>query len=433
MSTIRIRGGRVIDPSQEIDLVTDLWIRDGKIDAIGPQTPFEPEQTIDAGGLLVVPGLIDMHVHLRDPGGEADETMASGTRAALESGFTSVACMPDTEPAVDNQASAEFITLLANRANHVKVYPVGAVTKDRAGEELAEMGGLVEAGAVAFTDSPLPISNTDIMRRALQYAQMFDRPVLSHPEVSELTREGLMNEGFVSMKLGMAGMPAAAEEILVDRDIRLAQATGGRVHLQSLSTQGSVAALRRAKHSGISITAEVCPHHFTLTEDELRNFDSNYKVNPPLRTTEDVEAMIAGLVDGTIDVIASGHSPWATEKKLRELDTAPFGVIGIETLLPIAVHALVEPGYLSWPELIRRLSTNPARILGIDRGTLQLGRVADVTIIDPDDTWTVDPTRFRSKSRNCPFAGWIVRSRAKFVLVGGELRFRRGDPKSVHG
>ncbi|MFO0946289.1 MAG: dihydroorotase [Planctomycetota bacterium] len=433
MGTIRIRGGRVIDPSQEIDLVTDLWVRDGKIDSIGPQTPFDPEQTIDAAGLLVVPGLIDMHVHLRDPGGEADETMATGTRAALESGFTSVACMPDTEPAVDNQAAAEFITLLSNRANHVKVFPVGAVTKDRAGEELAEMGGLVEAGAVAFTDSPRPISNADIMRRALQYAQMFDRPVLSHPEVPELTREGLMNEGFISMKLGMAGMPAAAEEIMVDRDIRLAQATGGRVHLQNLSTQGSVAALRRAKHSGIPITAEVCPHHFTLTEDELRTFDSNYKVNPPLRTSDDVQAMIAGLVDGTIDVIASGHSPWATEKKLRELDTAPFGLIGIETLLPVAVRTLVEPGHLTWPELIRKMTANPARILGIDRGTLQSGRVADVTIIDPDDTWTVDPSRFRSKSRNCPFAGWIVRGRAKYVLVGGKLRFQRGEKKVAYG
>jgi dihydroorotase len=425
MSLIRIAGGRVVDPSQDLDRITDVWIDGDRILSIGNDVPFDPEETIVADGLLVVPGLIDMHVHLRDPGNEADETIATGTRAALESGFTGVACMPDTEPAVDNQASAEFVTLLSNRANNVKVWPVGAVTKDRAGEELAEMGGLVEAGAVAFTDSDRPIASADIMRRALQYAQMFDKPVLSRAEVPELSRGGMMNEGFVSMTLGMPGIPTAAEEIMVDRDIRLAQFTGGKLHLQSLSCQGSVASVRRAKQAGLQVTAEVCPHHFTLTEEELRNFDSNYKVYPPLRTAEDVHALISGLADGTIDVIASGHSPRAPEKKLRELDTAPFGMIGIESLLPIAIHALVEPGHLTWPALIRKLATNPARILGIDRGTLQPGKIADVTLIDPHESWTIDPSKFRSKSRNCPFAGWKVRGRAKLVIVRGSVKFRR--------
>lgn len=426
MGSLRIAGGRVIDPSQDLDRVTDLWIDGGRIACIGPDAPFAADETIAAGGLLVVPGLIDMHVHLRDPGGETDETMASGTLAALESGFTSVACMPDTEPAVDNQASAEFVTLLASRANHVKVWPVGAVTKDRAGEELAEMGGLVEGGAVAFTDSDRPIANADIMRRALQYAQMFDKPVLTQPLVPELVRNGLMNEGFVSMTLGMAGIPSAAEEIMVDRDLHLAQFTGGRLHLQNLSCQGSVASIRRAKLAGLAVTAEACPHHFTLTEEELKSFDANFKVLPPLRTADDVHALVAGLVDGTIDVIASGHSPWAPEKKLRELDDAPFGVIGIESLLPVAIRALIEPGLITWPALIRKLATNPARILGIDRGTLQVGRIADVTLIDPSESWTIDPARFRSKSRNCPFAGWKVKGRAKIVIAGGKAKFRRG-------
>lgn len=425
MGSLRIAGGRVLDPSQDLDRVTDLWIDGGRIACIGPDAPFAADETIAAGGLLVVPGLIDMHVHLRDPGGETDETMASGTLAALESGFTSVACMPDTEPAVDNQASAEFVTLLANRANHVKVWPVGAVTKNRAGEELAEMGGLVEGGAVAFTDSDRPIANADIMRRALQYAQMFDKPVLAQPLVPELVRNGLMNEGFVSMTLGMPGIPSAAEEIMVDRDLHLAQFTGGRLHLQNLSCQGSVASIRRAKLAGLAVTAEACPHHFTLTEEELKSFDANFKVLPPLRTAEDVHALVAGLVDGTIDVIASGHSPWAPEKKLRELDDAAFGVIGIESLLPVAIKTLIEPGLITWPALIRKLATNPARILGIDRGTLQVGRVADVTLIDPGEAWTIDPARFRSKSRNCPFAGWKVKGRAKIVLVAGKPKFRR--------
>ncbi|QDU64184.1 Dihydroorotase [Planctomycetes bacterium Pan216] len=421
MKRLRLRGGRVVDPSQDLDASVDVWIEEGKIASIDADPDWVPDETVDASGLLIVPGLIDMHVHLREPGYEADETIASGTRAAVESGFTSLACMPDGDPAVDNQASAEFVTLQAHRAGFCHVWPVGAVTKGRSGQELSEMGGLVDGGAVALSDSDRPVANAEIMRRALQYAQMFDTAILSHAEVSELTRAGVMNEGFISMKLGMVGMPAAAEEIHVDRDIHLAQLTGGRVHFQSLSCAGSVASLRRAKEAGLRVTGEVNPHHLALTEEALTSFDSVYKVNPPLRTGEDVAALIEGLRDGTIDVLASGHSPRATEQKMRELDLAPFGVIGIESLLPVAVKTLIEPGHLDWSALVQCLSVNPARILGIDRGTLRPGSVADVTLLDPEERWVLDPSKFHSLSRNCPFAGWAVRGRARYVVVQGGL------------
>lgn len=435
MNVLRIAGGRIVDPSQGIDRVLDLWIADGRVAAMGeaPRTNGSRlviERSIDASGLLVAPGLVDMHVHLREPGDEAAETIATGTRAALESGFTSVACMPDTEPAIDSQASAEFVMLQASRAANVNVFPVGAVTKRRAGEELAEMGGLVDGGAVAFTDSGRPIQNADIMRRALEYSQMFARPVLSHPEVPELTVGGIMHEGLVSVGLGMRGMPAAAEEIMVDRDLRLAAWTGGKLHLQNLSSAGSVESLRRARSAGVRVTAEVCPHHLLLHDRELRSFDSNYKVNPPLRRPTDAAALLEGLADGTIDVLASGHAPIAPEQKLRELDEAPFGVIGIETLLPTAIRALIEPGIFTWPQLIARLATHPAKILGIRRGTLKLGSAADVALIDPDEKWTIDPEKFCSKSRNCPFAGWEVRGRAQATVVAGQVRFLR-DPSRV--
>ena len=422
MTTILLRGGRVLDPSRSLDEVTDLWIVDGLIHSIGPAADLRPDRTIQAHGLLVTPGLIDMHVHFREPGDETDETIRTGSLAALVSGFTSVACMPDTEPAVDNQASAEFITLQGKRAGHAHVWPIGAVTKARAGLELAEMGGMIDGGAVAFSDGDHPIVNADIMRRALEYAQMFDKVVLGHPEDPDLTRDGIVNEGFISTKLGIPGMPAAAEEIVVDRDIRLARWTGGRLHLQHLSCAGSVAAVRRAKESGLPITAEVCVHHLALTEESLHTFESDLKVNPPLRTETDVRALIDGVVDGTIDAVCSGHSPRSASSKLRELDAAPFGAIGLETLLPVAVKTLIEPGHLTWPGLIAKLTVNPARILGIDRGTLAPGKPADVTVIDPEIEWTVDPSTFRSRSRNCPFAGWRLKSRAHAVLVDGEIK-----------
>ena len=423
MSTLRITNGRVIDPAQGIDQVTDLWIRNEVILGIGPQSGIQPERVIDAQGKIVCPGLIDMHVHLREPGREEDETIATGTAAALAGGVTSVACMPNTEPALDSQAAAEFVYLQAGRAGNANVFPVGAITKGRQGQELAEIGGLVEGGAVAFTDDGSPVVSAEIMRRALEYCRMFNKAVLSHAEDLELTRGGVMHEGFESMRLGLQGMPAAAEEVMVHRDITLAELTGGRLHILHVSTAGSVELIRQARRRGVQVSGEATPHHFTLTDKCLRTFDSNYKMAPPLRTEQDVQAVIAGLKDGTLEVIATDHAPHAPEKKMRELDQAPNGIIGLETLVPICVTSLIEPGHLTWPQLIEKLTLNPARVLGIDRGTLKPGAKADVTIIDPKAEWTIDPNLFRSKSRNCPFAGWKVRGRAHAVLLNGEVKY----------
>jgi dihydroorotase len=422
MSTLRIHGGRIIDPSQDLDQVADLCIKDGKIAGIGPQPDLGPGQALDAAGKIVCPGLIDMHVHLREPGREEDETIATGTAAALAGGITSVACMPNTEPALDTQAAAEFVYLQAERAGHANAFPIGAVTKGRQGSELAEIGGLVEGGAVAFTDHPSPITSAEMMRRALEYCRMFDRPVLSHPEDLDLTRGGVMNEGFESMRLGLRGIPAAAEEVLIHRDIELARLTGARLHLLHVSTAGGVDLVRRAKAQGVRVTAEVMFAHLALTDQCLASFDSNYKMNPPLRGAADVEALIAGLQDGTIDAIVTDHSPHAPEKKMRELDQAPNGIIGLETLLPVCVLALVTPRRLTWPQLLATVTIKPARILGINRGTLKAGAPADVTIIDPAAEWTIDAQQFRSKSRNSPFDGRKVRGRAVAVVIGGQVK-----------
>lgn len=423
--SIRITNGRLIDPVQNLDRVADLWIRDGRIAGIGPQPDWRAERTIDGAGMIVCPGLIDMHVHLREPGREEDETIASGAAAAIRGGITSVACMPNTEPPIDHQAAADFVYLQAKRAGNANVFPVGCVTKGRNGAELAEIGGLVDGGAVAFTDDDAPVASAEIMRRALEYCRMFDKPVLSHPEDLDLTKGGIMHEGRESMRLGLRGMPAAAEEVMIHRDIELAQLTGGRVHFLRVSTAGSVELIRRAKDRGVRVTAETCPQYCLLTDRELRRFDSNYKLNPPLRTEADVQAIIAGLKDGTLDVLASDHSPHAPEKKLRELDQAPFGIVGLETLLPTCIKALVEPGHLTWPQLIEKLTIRPAQVLGIDRGTLRPEAIADVTIIDPNAEWTIDVMNFASKSRNSPFGGLSVCGRASVVIVGGVVKFEQ--------
>jgi dihydroorotase len=432
MTVLCIRNGRVIDPSQSLDQVTDLWVRDDRVVGTGPQADLHADRTIDATGKIVSPGLIDMHVHLREPGREEDETIATGTASALAGGVTSVACMPNTEPAIDSQADAEFVCLQAKRAGNANVFPIGAITKGRKGTELAEIGGLVAGGAVAFTDDGSPVVSAEIMRRAMEYCRMFDRAVLSHSEDLDLTRGGVMNEGYESMRLGLRGMPAAAEEVMVYREIALAALTEARVHILHVSTAGSVELIRRGKERGVRVTGEACPHHFTLTDKSLRTFDSNFKMAPPLRTEDDVKAILAGLKDGTLDVIATDHAPHAPEKKMRELDQAPNGIIGLETLLPVCVGALVESGMLTWPQLIEKLTVQPARVLGIDRGTLKPGAVADVTVIDPSVEWTIDPTRFKSKSRNSPFAGWKVRGRADAVVVAGAVKYERSaDPAAA--
>ena len=416
-----MKNGRVIDPSQNIDRVDDVWIENRSILGIGPRSQT-PTRIIDCTGLIVTPGLIDMHVHLREPGREEDETIATGTAAAVNGGVTSVACMPNTEPPIDSQAAAEFVIQQAKRAENCNVFPVGAVTKGRNQQELAEIGGLVAGGAVAFTDDGSPVESAELMRRALEYTRMFGRAVLVHAEISELTKGWVMAEGVVSTQLGLRGMPAVAEEIMIYRDIALAELTGGKVHILHVSSAGAVELIRQGRAKGIQITGEACPHHFTLTDECLRTFDSNYKMAPPLRTQKDVDAIIAGLKDGALSVLATDHAPHAPEKKAREFDQCPNGIIGLETFLPICITHLIQPGHLTWSEMIRKMTINPANVLGIDRGTLQAGRPADVTVIDPKCEWTIDITKFKTKSRNSPYQGWKVTGRALATIVDGFVR-----------
>ncbi|NBP23468.1 MAG: dihydroorotase [Proteobacteria bacterium] len=420
---ICLRGGRVIDPASRIDRIADLWIKGDRIlglDEAGQQ----PDESIDCTGKIVCPGLIDMHVHLREPGREEDETIATGVASAIAGGVTSVACMPNTEPALDSQSAAEFVIQQARRANLANVFPIGAITKGRQGGELSEMGGLVQGGAVAFTDDGTPVTSSEVMRRAMEYARGLGKAILSHSEDLELTKGGVMHEGAVSVRLGLKGMPSAAEEIMVYREIALAEITGAHVHILHVSTAGSVELIRQGKRKGIRVTGEACPHHVTLTDECLASFDANYKMAPPLRTSADIGALIEGLKDGTLEVLATDHAPHAVEKKTREFDQAPNGIIGLETFLPISVKALIEPGHLDWPTMIGMMTIAPARVLGINRGTLGKGSTADVTVIDPHIEWTIDSAKFKSKSRNCPFNGWKVRSRAEIVIVGGDIKQR---------
>ena len=423
MSTLLLRQGRLIDPSQQRDGVGDLLIRDGKICEIaGEIGPVDEE--IDCQGLIIAPGLIDLHVAVRDPGFEEDETTATATAAALAGGFTAIASLPDTNPPIDNSAAAEYVVLQAARARHCKVYPLGAVTRDCAGQELADLGQLSRAGAVGFSDAKSPIESAEIMRRALQYARMFDRPIFSHPVEAKLSAEGVMHEGPVSTLLGLRGIPAAAEEIIASRDVALAELTGGHVHLMSISTKHALDHIRRAKRNGLRVTCDVTPHHLSLTDACLEGYSSAYKVNPPLRSQEHVDALIAGLKDDSIDAISSDHRPWAAEKKDVELDRAPSGIVGLETLLPICVGTLVDAGHLSWLQFLGKLTIGPASILGLPGGTLQVGRPADVTMIDPALKWTIDPRQFASKSQNTPFAGREVRGRVRWTIVDGDIRYR---------
>ncbi|MCU0722549.1 MAG: dihydroorotase [Planctomycetes bacterium] len=418
MKRILIRGGRIVDPSRGIDETGDLYLEDGRIRTSAKRPA---DEVIDAKGLVVAPGLIDMHVHLREPGNEDEETIESGSMAAVAGGFTSVAAMPNTHPPVDNVASAEYVLLQSERAGGAHIFPIGAVTKGRLGKELAEIGQLSRGGAVAFSDDGDPIGDAAVMRRGLQYVNMFGKAVISHCEDKSLSGSGVMNEGVVAMKLGLSGIPASAEEVMVSRDLILAKATGARLHIAHVSTAGSVELVRRAKAQGVRVTAEATPHHFTLTHDCILDFDTNCKMNPPLRSREDVEAVKQGLADGTIDAIASDHAPHSLEEKDVEFPAAPFGVIGMESMLPLAVTELLESGLVSLPRLISALTVAPAGVLNLRKGTLADGADADVTLIDLKKEWVIDASKFRSKSRNCPFQGRAVKGKAVAVLVGGHV------------
>lgn len=424
MTSILIRGGRVIDPSRGTDGIADVLVEGNTIAAVGRgiEAP-DGAQVIDATGKVVAPGLIDLHVHLREPGQEDLETVASGAMAAAAGGFTAVCAMPNTDPVTDNQAAVGFIVSQAQRAGKARVYPIGAVTLGQRGEQLAEFGELVGAGAVAVSDDGKPVGSSHMMRTALEYARTFGIPVANHCEEMSLAQGGAMHEGLVSTRLGLKGIPAAAEEIMVARDIILAELTGGHVHLCHMSTRGSVELIRRGKEKGVRVTAEATPHHFSLTHERCEGYDTNAKMNPPLREHADVEAIRQGLKDGTIDVIASDHAPHHYDAKEREFDSAPNGIIGLETALGVAIRDLVEGGVLSLPALIDRMSTRAARIFNLPGGTLAIGAPADVVVLDPTERWVVRPDDFRSKSRNTPYAGVELVGRAHQTVVRGRIVF----------
>jgi dihydroorotase len=418
--SLLIRHGRVIDPGR-LNGPADVLIRDGKIAAVGPGLKAPAgAAVIDATGKWVLPGFVDLHVHLREPGFEYKETIASGTAAAVAGGFTSVCCMPNTQPVNDNQSVTELILDKARAAGFATVFPIGAITKGSEGKALAEFGELKAAGCVAVSDDGKPVMNAMVMRRALEYARTFDLPVVDHCECTHLSEEGCMHEGQVATELGLHGIPSASEDVMVARNLALTELTGGRLHLAHLSTAGSVRMVREAKARGIRVTAEACPHHFLLTEEAVREFNTNAKMNPPLRSRKDVDAIKAGLKDGTIDVIATDHAPHAAFEKEREFDYAPFGIVGLETAWGLTM-VLVEEGVLTVEQAVAALTAQPARAFGLTKGALAVGADADVTIVDPDAQWVVDPERFRSKGRNTPFSGWKLKGQVVSTLVGGRI------------
>jgi len=421
---ILVKGGRVIDPAQGIDGTLDLLIVDGKIETIGKELDAGGAEVIDARGKLVTPGLVDIHVHLRDPGYEYKEDIVSGTRSAAAGGFTSVACMPNSNPVNDNKAVTLYIRNKASEEGAVNVFPVGTITKGLKGESLSEMGELKEAGCPAVSDDGRPVTSGELMRRALEYARPFGLTVISHAEDLSLVGEGVMNDGFVATELGLKGIPWVAEDAAVARDVMLAEFTGSRLHVAHVSTRGAVEIVRQAKSRGVHVTAEATPHHFTLTDEAVRGYNTNAKMNPPLRSAEDVAAVRAGLADGTIDAIATDHAPHHFDEKNVEFNIALNGIVGLETALPLSLR-LVEEGVLPLDELVARLTIGPCRALSIPRGTLEAGADADVTVIDPELKWTVDAAKLLSKSKNTPFDGWKMKGAAACTIVGGKVVFRR--------
>ncbi|MHC1696587.1 MAG: dihydroorotase [Geobacteraceae bacterium] len=416
-----IKGGRVIDPAQQINEKLDILIENGTIKELGKKlTAGKSSEIIDAGGLIVTPGLIDMHVHLRDPGLEYKEDIVTGTRAAAAGGFTSVACMPNTNPVNDNKAVTTYIIAKANAEGLVNVFPVGSITQGSKGEKLAEMGDLKEAGCVAVSDDGRPLANPELMRRALEYAKGMEIPLISHAEDLELAGDGLMNDGFTATELGLKGIPWVAEDAATARDVFLAEFTNSPIHIAHVSTKGAVQIIRDAKARGVKVTCETAPHYFTLTEDAVRGYNTNAKMNPPLRTSDDVAAIKAGLADGTIDAIATDHAPHHSDEKDVEFALASNGIIGLETALPLSL-TLVQEQVLDLQSLIGKLSLNPARILGLSRGTLEAGAVADLTIIDPEREWIVDEARLASKSKNSPYLGTTLKGQAAYTIVGGKI------------
>jgi dihydroorotase len=421
-----IKNGRVIDPANNLDQKCDVLISDGKVAEVGQLNGWiekSASRIIDATGKIVTPGLIDIHVHFREPGDEEEETIASGSTAAVAAGFTSVVCMPNTNPAIESETDVEYVHRKGRQTRKTHVYVMGAITKKREGVELAEMGLMAEAGARGFTDDGNGVQSPAVMLRALKYAKMFDVVIAQHCQDNSFAGSGVMNAGYYSTILGLPGIDALAEEAMLWRDIQLVKKTQVRYHAQHISTAGSVELIRQAKKESLPITCEVTPHHLLLTEECCAEYDTNYKVNPPLRSQKDVEALKQAIAEGLVDALASDHAPHLQSEKELEFLAAPFGIVSLECALGLYVKALIEPKILDWPGLIRLMTVNPARIIGIDKGTLTPGKQGDVTIINPDAQWQIDATKFVSKSRNCPYHGWTIKGRAEKTIVGGEVRF----------
>jgi dihydroorotase len=425
-ASILLRGGRVVDPSQKLDAKRDVLIADGRIEKIRARLDApEGIRVVDCGGLVVTPGLIDVHVHLREPGEEHKETIATGAASAAAGGFTAVCAMPNTDPPIDDPAAVGFVAAQGRRARGARVYPVGCISVGREGKRLALIGEMVDAGAVAITDDGNPVMDSGLMRSALEYSMAFGIPVADHPEDLGLSINGHMNEGLVSTRLGLPGKPNAAEDIHIVRDILLAELTGGHIHLQHVSTHFGVESIRQAKARGVRVTAEATPHHLVLTHEAVNGYRTDAKMNPPLRAPEDVEAVRAGLADGTLDTVATDHAPHHYDEKEAAFTEAPNGIVGLETALGIMLTRVVAEGVIDLPTLIDRMSCGPARAFNLPGGTLAEGSPADVTIFDPKEKWVVDPAEFKSKSRNTPFGGKELVGRPKMTLVGGRFVFER--------
>ena len=422
-----IRGGRVIDPSRGLDEVADLLIEEGKISRIGKNLKAESAQAMNAKGKVVCPGFIDLHVHLRTPGQEHQETILSGSKAAVRGGFTTVCTMANTDPVVDSANLVEFLKSEGAKAGLVNLLPYGAVTMGLKGENLTEMGELQAAGAVGFSDDGMPVANAGMMRRALEYSRMTRLPVIDHCEEKELSGHGVAHDGLTAARLGLAGIPAEAETVMIARDLLLAQATGGRLHVAHLSTAQGVEMIRSAKKKGVQVTAEVTPHHLSLSEEALNTYDSRFKMNPPLRTQKDLETLREGLKDGTIDAIATDHAPHSAAEKEAGLVQAPFGVVGLETAVAVLLTELVHRGSLSLGTLIEALTVRPAKVLGLESGTLAPGSAADVTVLDPEAEWVVETAAFASKGSNTPFLGWRLKGRVTDVFLKGRPLYRDGQ------